>query len=116
MENVTPTCNKCVCFDPAAQHQWSDRQDIGFADDWDVSRMRCTQCGTPWLRAFIEFESFSRSGRHYRAPTTDMVLRGITAQDALRLIEESEFRIFGGSRFDGRDHVNHGPGALFDAP
>lgn len=76
--------------------------------------MRCAQCHTPWLRAFLEYESFSRSGRHYRAPTTDEALMDITAPEALQVIEGAAFRIRGGSRFDGRDSVSDGPGVLFN--
>jgi hypothetical protein len=75
--------------------------------------MRCDRCGTPWLRAYLEHEVFSKSGRHYRAPTTDGALEGVTAEKALALIEQASFRIRGGSRF-GTTEVNTGPGKLYD--
>ncbi|WP_257811608.1 hypothetical protein [Burkholderia glumae] len=98
--------NACECFAPAtAEPQWSDRTPIGTTNgEWDVSTMRCARCGTPWIRAFLEYEAFSHSGRHYPAPTTDAALQSVRrAEDALNLIEEASFRIAGGSRFGGED-------------
>ncbi|CAB5280158.1 hypothetical protein IST455A_00999 [Burkholderia multivorans] len=104
----------CGCFDPSAEPQWIDRDFMGMTDDhWELSRMRCARCGTPWVRGFLEFEAFSRSGRHYRSPTTDAALQGVSrAEDALSLIEEASFRIAGGSRFGGEDFMSPGPGPL----
>jgi hypothetical protein len=61
----------------------------------------------------LEHEAFSKSGRHYRAPTTDQALEGATAEKALALIEQASFRIGGGSRF-GTPEVNTGPGKLYE--
>jgi hypothetical protein len=52
---------------------------------------------------------FSRSGRHYRSPTTDEALQGVRRpEDALSLIEKASFRIAGGSRFGGDDYMSPG--------
>jgi len=111
--NIEP----CQCFDPSAEPQWIDQADIGVTDDyWDVTRMHCARCGTQWVRAFLEYEAFSRSGRHYRAPVTDTTLEEITPEGALRLLEEAPLRIAGGSRFGGVKHVDSGPGKLLAAP
>lgn len=107
----------CQCFVPGTTVAWTDKAEIGVTDRyWDISRMRCSKCGTPWLRAFLEFEAFSRSGRHYRAPVSDVVLEGITPGIALQIIRGATFRIAGGSRFDGVEHVVNGPGNLVEAP
>jgi hypothetical protein len=60
---------------------------------------------------------FSRSGRHYRSPTTDEALQSVRRpEDALSLIEKTSFRIAGGSRFGGDDFMSPGPGALNSNP
>ena len=110
------TADACECFKPNGTTQWTDRTDIGATADWNVTCMRCAKCGTPWLRAFIEHEAFSRSGRFYRAPVTDAELSGITADAALARIEAAPLRIAGGSRFDGVERVSSGPGQLMTAP
>ena len=63
--------------------------------------MRCTSCGTTWLRAYLAHEMFPRAGRYYRLPVSDEQLDGLTATAAQQLIEEAECRIAGGSRFSG---------------
>lgn len=78
--------------------------------------MRCAHCGTLWLRAFLEYEAFSRSGRHYRAPTTDQDADGVSADDALHIIEIAPFKIAGGSRFDGQERIVKDTGKLMEAP
>lgn len=107
----------CKCFDPHEKAEWSQSVDIGMTDDyWDVTRLRCAHCGTLWVRAFLEYEAFSRSGRHYRAPVSDEQIQGVSPEEALEHIEAAEFRIAGGSYFDGRDHVTKGPGKLSRQP
>lgn len=107
----------CQCFVPGITVAWADETDIGVTDRyWDLSKMRCRGCGTPWLRAFLEYEAFSRSGRHYRAPTSDAALETITPEAALRIIKMAAYRIAGGSRFDGVEHVLNGPGELLETP
>jgi len=107
----------CVCLKPDEGVEWSDRADIGMTSDyWEVTRMRCAKCHTPWIRAFIEYEAFPRSGRYYRAPTTDPALFGVTPEAALHIIETASLRIAGGSRFDGVERVISGPGKLMASP
>jgi hypothetical protein len=101
--------SSCQCFEPNSTPEWIDRGNIGMTDDyWEISRFRCARCRVPWLSAFIEFEGFSRSGRHYRAPAIDAQLQGITPDAALAFIEASKYKIAGGSRFCGTEHVTSG--------
>ncbi|MBY4594620.1 hypothetical protein [Ottowia caeni] len=96
----------CECRVPNSPPTLAEQIDIGVTEDyWYISRMRCSSCGTPWLRAFMEHEAFSRSGRHYRAPVTDAALIDITPEAALTLIENATFKIAGGSYFDGVEIV-----------
>jgi hypothetical protein len=109
--------NACQCFAAGAKVDWIDQAFLAVTDAyWEISRMRCSGCGTLWARAFLEYEAFSRSGRHYRAPVTAAALDRANPEAVLRLIEAAELRIVGGSRFDGVEHLVRGPGKLLEAP
>ncbi len=107
----------CQCRVPNSPPTLAEQIDIGVTKDyWFISRLRCTNCGTPWLRAFMEHEAFSRSGRHYRAPVTDEALIGLDPERALAILDEAAFKIAGGSYFDGVETVIKGPGKLISSP
>lgn len=111
------TASSCDCQSPINEVQFQGRHEIGMTDRfWEVSVMKCCNCGAPWLRAFLEYEAFSRSGRYYRAPVQEADLAGLTPDAALGLIETAPFKIAGGSRFDGREVVVNGAGTLLESP
>ncbi|MDX9844864.1 MAG: hypothetical protein RBT42_14045 [Aquabacterium sp.] len=111
------TASSCDCRSPNNEVHWQDWRDLGMTDRyWELSFMRCRGCGAPWLRAFLEYEAFSRSGRYYRAPVEEAALPGLTPDAALTLIEAAPFKIAGGSRFDGQERVVIDAGKLLDAP
>lgn len=78
--------------------------------------MTCDRCGTTWLRAFLEHEAFSRSGRYYRAPVSALKPIDLPPETALSLIQAAPFKIAGGSRFDGKERAVTGAGKLLEAP
>lgn len=107
----------CSCFSLGASRDWTERADIGTSSGyWDVSRIRCGQCGTLWLQANLEHSAFSRSGRFYRTPVSDAVLDGITPDAGMSLLKSAPMRIAGGSLWDGVEHVSVGPGELQEWP
>lgn len=107
----------CQCFAPGTTVAWSNKAEIGVTDRyWDLSELHCSRCGALWLHAFLEYEAFPRSGRYYRAPASDTALEVIMPEAALRIIETAVFRIAGGSRFDGVEHIANGPRELLEAP
>lgn len=107
----------CDCFVPGKRVVWTDITDIGMTGNyWDVTRMRCGQCHTLWLRAFLEHEGFSYSGRFYRASSTDAVMDRITPDTALSIIDQAPVKIAGGSRFDGVEHLVNGKGGMLISP
>jgi hypothetical protein len=98
--NRTATTLPCTCYRPGTKASLSEESDIGITDDgWDVTRMSCTHCGTPWLCAYFREALFPRAGRYYRVPLDAGQLGPLTASAALQLIESSERRLAGGSRF-----------------
>ena len=107
----------CICLQPGAAVEWTDRADIGMTNNyWEVTRMRCAKCQRPWIRAFIEYEAFPRSGRFYRAPSTDAALDRVSPAAGMAIIEDAEIKIAGGSYFDGVEHVVRGHGRLVASP
>lgn len=78
--------------------------------------MRCAKCGATWLRAFIEYEAFSRSGRYYRIPIPKATLEDLTPEAGLLAIENAPFKIVGGSYFGGIERSIAGAGRLLDSP
>jgi hypothetical protein len=102
---------------PGNKVDWQDPREIGMTDRyWELSTMRCPRCGATWLRAFLEYEAFSKSGRFYRAPATEGQLAALTPEGALALIEAAPFKIAGGSRFDGQERSVTGADKLLEAP
>jgi len=90
----------CTCYRPGTKASLSEESDIGITDDgWDITRMSCSHCGTPWLCAYFREELFPRAGRYYRVPMNVGQRDHLTATDAMKLIESSERRMVGGSRY-----------------
>jgi hypothetical protein len=66
----------------------------------DVTVETCRACRRPWLRYHVVYESFSKSGRWFRALVSDEVARHVTPESAVSAIEAAEVRFAGGSYFD----------------
>ncbi|TCG08690.1 hypothetical protein BZM27_10510 [Paraburkholderia steynii] len=66
----------------------------------EVTLSRCQHCSTAWLRFFIEYESFSHSGRWYRAPVPCEREIEVTAERAIEMLNSLEPRFAGGSYFN----------------
>lgn len=105
--------HSCQCFDINAQAEWTNSEYLFSTNEyWEISRLQCAHCGMLWLRAFLEYESFSQSGRHYRTPISKNQLQDIIADDAISILEAAEFRIAGGSYFNGKLFVSQNPAPL----
>lgn len=88
MQSVHPT--GCECFEaaggpvnPEVRFNGVDTTNSNYGD---VTLSKCTRCSTVWLRFFIEYESFSRSGRWYRAPIPPERLSEVTAESAVSIL------------------------------
>jgi hypothetical protein len=60
----------------------------------------CLKCGRRWLHYAVEYASFSRSGRWFRALVSDAVAAKATPRKAIAIIEASNLRFAGGSYYD----------------
>lgn len=65
----------------------------------DVTIEKCKHCNRNWVKYFVEFESFSESGRFYKGIVDDKDFPKLTAKNAIKYIENLEWYIYGGSYF-----------------
>jgi hypothetical protein len=102
LKSTNPT--GCECFDPelgpVSPEILLTGVDTTNSAHGDVVLSRCRRCSTVWLRFQIEYESFSRSGRWYRGPVPPEQVPGITAENAISVLNSLEQRYAGGSYFD----------------
>jgi hypothetical protein len=103
----TPPCPFCR---PGSKTHYTEESDVGITDDgWDITRMTCTSCGTAWLRAYRGQDMYPRAGRYFRVPVKSQQIENLTASAALQLIESSELRLVGGSRYSHVECLDEGP-------
>ena len=78
--------------------------DTGRGRFGDVAIERCIRCGRAWLRYHYEMEAFTGSGRWYRGLLTPEQAARATPANALEILAELPWHLYGGSYFgtDGR--------------
>lgn len=69
---------------------------------------RCVHCQRLWLHYFVEYESFSRSGRWARGLISAAEAEVIAPADAVAHLERLPRYLYGGSYFDGLAGVRTG--------
>jgi len=79
----------------------------------DVTVEQCKLCNRKWLRYFVEYESFTKSGRWYRGIVSDNDLLEITPENSIAYIEKLDWYIYGGSYFSSTGAIGKGK-ALVD--
>jgi hypothetical protein len=99
----------CLCFKPPLNYSDFDQRNLKGYDETDgrfgeVSIETCKHCGTKWLRYFVEYEAFTKSGRWYRGVVSDEVSEAVTLESAVSILEGLDWWIRGGSYFisDGK--------------
>ena len=73
----------------------------------DVVINACVECGRLWLRYFVEYEAFTRSGRWARGIVDENTARTIQVEAATSFLESLPSYIRGGSYF-GKAEVSAG--------
>jgi hypothetical protein len=66
----------------------------------DVAIERCKYCGRPWLHYHYEMEAFTGSGRWYRGLVTPEQAARATPHNALQILAELPWHLYGGSYFE----------------
>lgn len=102
----------CTCNNPPFYYQGFTKTMLGIdmtnGRYGEVSTEECTGCGQKWLHYFVEYESFSKSGRWYRGIVSEEDLLEITPENAIQYIERLDWYIFGGSYFESSGTIGSG--------
>jgi hypothetical protein len=88
------------------RHVGCDKTEGRFAD---VTIRRCSRCRRLWLRYFVEYEAYSRSGRWAEAPIGEEAAGQMTPEAAAGFLDRAEFCIYGGSYYGHAGRRGRGP-------
>lgn len=96
-----PPC--ACCLATASSQQFETFRNVGI-DETDgryaeVKILRCVECQGLWLRYFVEYEAFSRSGRWARGSVSEAEATAITPAAAGSAFEHMLGYLYGGSYF-----------------
>lgn len=98
-----PGAAECRCVTPPLDHRDFDRRPLGVDEAGgryaDVAIERCKRCGREWLTYHYEIEAFPHSGRWYRGVVTPEQEARITPANALAVLAELPWHLYGGSDF-----------------
>jgi len=107
--------SECRCMTPPFWYTDYDSRPLGVDETkgrcGEVTLETCKACGQMWLRYFVEYESFSESGRWYRGPVTPEMVESLRPEQAPELLAGLPWRFSGGSYF--RSQGRRGSGPLF---
>lgn len=102
----------CECQNPKANYLVFDSEQIGIDDKngryGEVSIKTCKKCRSKWLHYFVEYESFSRSGRWFRGEIAKDIVSKITAENAEEYLNKMDSCFAGGSYFESNGFKNNG--------
>ena len=92
----------CECHDGGPSEY--DTTDLG-VDTTDnrygeVELRVCRKCGGRWLKYFVEYESFTASGRWFYGLLPEVLPMPLTAENAVPILNSLPWHIYGGSRFN----------------
>lgn len=98
-----PGGRECRCATPPLDHHDFDRRPLGVDEAGgryaDVAIERCKRCGREWLTYHYEIEAFPSSGRWYRGLVTPEQEARATPANALAVLAELPWHLYGGSYF-----------------
>lgn len=104
--------SECRCMTPPFYFDDFDSQLLGIDETngrgGEVTVETCKACGKKWLRYFVEYPSFSESGRWYRGLVTLDMIESLKAEQAPELLAHLPWYFYGGSYFrtTGRKGAN----------
>lgn len=73
-----------------------DMTDSRYGEVW---LYQCPDCSRNWLFYRVEYPSYSKSGRWFRAIISSGNSKNIKPEDAEKLINASDYRVIGGSYY-----------------
>ncbi|MBT2619160.1 MULTISPECIES: hypothetical protein [Chryseobacterium] len=102
----------CTCESPPISYKDYDSYELGTDHTngryGEVTIEICRRCKRKWVKYFVEYESFSRSGRWYRGIINDKNIEKITPENAIDYIENMEWYLYGGSYFSHTGAIGKG--------
>lgn len=102
----------CECENPKANYLTFDSDFIGIDEKngryGEVSIKTCKKCGSKWLHYFVEYESFSRSGRWFRCAIDEKTVVKIEVANAENYLKNADLCFAGGSYFESNGFKNMG--------
>jgi hypothetical protein len=105
--------SECRCMTPPFFYLDYDSKRIGIDEtngrSGEVTVDTCKACGRMWLHYFVEYESFSESGRWYRGLVTSEMVERLTPEQAPELLASLPWRFYGGSYFRTQGREGSGP-------
>ncbi|HEY1751664.1 MAG TPA: hypothetical protein VGG29_10385 [Caulobacteraceae bacterium] len=103
----------CACEEGRADHTRFETRELGVDETQgrfaEVSLCRCKACGRLWLRYFVEYEAFGRSGRWARGLIGEEAAAAMTPQAAEPYLRGLDGYLYGGSYFGGVTGRRRGP-------
>ena len=108
--------SECRCMTPPFMYTDYDSRPLGVDETngrfGEVSVDTCKACGSLWLHYFVEYPSFSESGRWYRGLVTPEMVESLTPEQAPDMLASLPWRFYGGSYFRTRGRKGSGPVSL----
>ena len=105
--------SECRCMTPPFYFLDYDSQSLGVDETngrfGEVTIDTCKACGKKWLQYFVEYPSFSESGRWYRGLVTPEIVKSITPERAPELLAGLPWHFSGGSYFRTTGRRGTGP-------
>ena len=109
----------CRCQNPPISHLDYIHCFIGIDETngrfGEVAIQKCTHCNSFWLSYFMEYESFSNSGRWYRGMIQSKDVAHINPENSIAYLQSMEWYIFGGSYFSSTGKIGQGK-VIVDRP
>lgn len=94
---------ECQCLNPPFDRDTFTWKEIGIdLTNWrygEVKLATCNKCGSLWVRYFVEFESFSSSGRWYMGQISKETSEIVKPENAVEIINSLEWHFYGGSYY-----------------
>lgn len=105
----------CSCLDDPLKNNWAAFKEVDLEEDLtsgrfgDVWARICPTCKYIWLRYFVTYEAFEKSGRWYlgRLRIKDPV--AIQLKKVVMLLEDSDPCFYGGSYYDTTGRILENP-------
>ncbi|MCJ8153942.1 hypothetical protein MKJ01_09255 [Chryseobacterium sp. SSA4.19] len=102
----------CVCEKPNAHYTEYRSSELGIDHTngryAEVTIQQCKLCQRIWIHYFVEFESFSKSGRWYKGIVSKKDRPNITSENAVEFLESIDWYVYGGSYFDSTGMFGQG--------